>query len=45
MKNNVLFSSTKRSNICKTLWIFPFVKSIGKNSDKNISINVSDKYS
>ena len=29
----------------KRYGFFPFVKSIGKNIDKNISINVSDKYS
>ena len=45
-KNNVLFSSTKRSNICKRLWIFVFfAKNKGKNIGKNISKNLRGKYS
>ena len=42
----MLFSSTKRSNICKRLWIFVFCYKCGeKNIGKNISKNVSSKYS
>ena len=45
-KKDSLFSSTKRSNICKMLWIFLSVtRNIGKNVGKNISKTLSSKHS
>ena len=45
MKNDTLFSSTKRSNICKRLWLFFFAKNMYKYISKSISKNVSSKFS
>ena len=39
--NDILFSSTKRLNICERLWILSFAKNEGKNIGKNISKNSS----
>ena len=44
MKNDTLFSSTERLNICKRLWIFVFTKNKGRNIGKNVSKNLSSKY-
>ena len=41
----MLFSSTKRSNMCKRLWIFIFARNMGRNNGKNRSENLSSKYS
>ena len=43
-KNDTLFSSTKKPNICKRLWILPFAKNMGRNINKNINKNLSRKY-
>ena len=45
MKNGTLFSSTKRSNICKRLLLFFFAKNMYKYISKSISKNVSCKFS
>ena len=45
MKNGTLFSSTKRSNICKRLLLFFFAKNMYKYISKSISKNVSSKFS
>ena len=46
-KNDMVFSSTKRSIICKRLWIFVkvYAKNISRNIGKKISQNLSRKYS
>ena len=45
MKNDLVFSSTQRSDICKRLWIFVFfAKNIGKNVNKNSSGKYSQKH-
>ena len=41
MKNDTLFSSTKRYNICKVYGFLSFTKNIGKNISKNLSSNYS----
>ena len=44
LNNATPFSSTKRSIICKMLWIFVFCyKYVGKNLSKNLSSNYSKK--
>ena len=45
IKNDLLFTSTKRSNICKMLWIFVFCQNTGRNIDQNISKYLSSEYS
>ena len=46
-KNDMVFSSTKISIICKRLWIFVkvYAKNISRNIGKKISQNLSKKYS
>ena len=41
----MLFSSTKRLNICKRLWAMFFARDMVENVGKNIIKNVSSKYS
>ena len=45
MKNDTWFSSTKRSNICKRLWVFVIASNMDKNVGKNIREYLSSKYS
>ena len=45
IKNDMLFSSTKKSNICKRLWFSFFAIYICKNISKSIKKNVSKKFS
>ena len=45
MTNNVLFSSTQRSNICKGYEFLSISKNIGKSICKNTSKNLNVEYS
>ena len=45
IKNDVLFGSIKRSDICKRLWVFIFCRNMRKNINRNIAKNLSSKYS
>ena len=47
MKNDKLFSLTKRKNICKRLWVLVLIlfKRMGKNIGKNIRKSLNSKYS
>ena len=40
----MIFSSTKRYNICKRLWIISFCSNMGKIIGKNISNSLNSKY-
>ena len=37
VKSDTIFTSIKRSNICKELWILSFAKNMGENLGKKIS--------
>ena len=39
----MLFISTKRSNICKRLWILSFARNMGKNVSKKLNSKYSQK--
>ena len=45
MKNDAIFSYTKRLNICKCYRFLSFAKTMGKKIGKNISKNLRVKYS
>ena len=42
-KNDSLFTSAKRSNICKMLWVFVFFQNMGRNIDQNVSKYLSSE--
>ena len=44
-KNDMLFNSIMRPNVCKRLRILLFAKNMGENIGQNMSKNVSVKYS
>ena len=44
-KNDSLFTSTKRLNICKMLWIFVFCQNTSRNIDQNVSKYLSSEES